>query len=175
VTDLDVLSGRRRKERGPRGGDLGTRINAVFSTMAGASPDELAWAGGPLVERIARDPRLSLLGILGEMLCRRLSFWGAVPQELAGIRHHLDDAAAVERAVLPLIPPDQKIRDLPSDQWHELLDRLPEPIRGQGRGLELLGNILGPASRGARRELRPMAGGSRARALAGGLVGRKRL
>src|SRR5262249_53611924 len=53
-------------------GDFGTRVNAVLQALPDATSDELVWAAGPLTEVVARspEPRISALGILGELVCR---------------------------------------------------------------------------------------------------------
>ena len=50
---------------------------------------------------IARSPqpRSSVLGVLGELLCQGVNFWGYLPQYLAGIGRNLSLAAEIEKAI----------------------------------------------------------------------------
>jgi hypothetical protein len=131
----------------PQRHDFAAAVDGVLAASPHASPEELNWAAGPLIEMVVHTdlPSVALLGILGDLLCRGASSWGLIPHLLAGIRQHLSVAAEVERALAPHVPAGKKWKDLPADQARTLQDQLPEPARTHARSWNLLGFLLGPS------------------------------
>src|SRR5262245_31942063 len=90
------------------------RINALLAKLPDVTPEEGNWAAMPLVEVVARSPqpRTSVLGVLGELLCRGVNFWGYLPHHLAALGRNLAVAAEVEKAIRPLLPPGKRFTEL---------------------------------------------------------------
>ena len=115
--------------------------------MRKVAPDEARWAAGPLVEMIARSPqpRISVLGVLGEVLCRGVNFWGYLPNYVAALGRTLASAAEIENAVRPLMPRGTRFAELPENESQGILDKLPEAARSNAHTWSRIGFYLGPA------------------------------
>src|SRR5262245_26125676 len=100
------------------GESFGDRINALLAKLNEMTPEEAHWAAEPLVAMIARSPqpRISVLGVLGELLCRGVNFWGYLPHYLAALGRNLALAADVEKAIRPLLPPGKRFAELPQNE-----------------------------------------------------------
>jgi hypothetical protein len=129
------------------GEDFGERVNGLLKKLPEMTPEDGHWAAGPLVQRIARSPQppVSCVGLLGEVLCRGVNFWGYLPHYLAAIGRNLALAAEVEQAIRPLLPPGKSFAQLTPDETPAILERLPEPARGNAHCWYMLDFCLGPA------------------------------
>jgi hypothetical protein len=129
------------------GESFGDRVNALGRKLQDMTPEEAHWAAEPLIAMLARapQPRISVLGILGELLCRGVNFWGFLPHYLAALGRNLALAAQVETAIRPLLPPGKRLADLPPAEGQAVVDRLPEPARSHPSTWAMIDFYLGPA------------------------------
>jgi hypothetical protein len=129
------------------GASFGERVNALLGKLQEMTPEEGHWAAGPLVAMIARSPqpRISVLGVLGELLCRGVNFWGYLPHYLAALGRNLAAAAEVEAAIRPLLPLGKRFAELPQNEGQQILDRLPEPARANAHTWHMITFYLAPS------------------------------
>ncbi len=129
------------------GGDFAARVNALLAKLGEITPDEARWAAGPLVEMIAHcpQPRLSVLGVLGDVLCRGVNFWGYLPNYVAALGRTLASAAEIENAVRPLLKGDTPFAELPENESRAILEKLPEAVRSNVHAWSMIDFYLGPA------------------------------
>lgn len=113
------------------GESFGDRVNALLEKLPEMTPEEGHWAARPLVERIARSPQppISVMGVLGELLCRGVNFWGYLPYYLAALGRSLALAAEVEKTIRPLLPSGKRFKELSQDESQAILEKLPEAAR----------------------------------------------
>ncbi len=129
-------------------GDFGDRVNDLLDRIREVGPEEASWPMGGLVEVLARSskPPVSVLGVIGELLCRGASFWGVLPHYVAGIRYHLAHAAEIEQAARSTLSSGQRLADLPREQAQAILEALPEAAQGHVESWNNLGFFLGSAA-----------------------------
>jgi hypothetical protein len=129
------------------GPSFGDRVNALLKQLSEMTPEQGHWTADRLIMMLARTPkpRISVLGVFGEVVGRGVNFWGYLPYYLAALGRNLALAAEVETAIRPLLPPGKSFSELPQGEGQAILDQLPEAIRTDAAIWYMLGFYLGPS------------------------------
>jgi hypothetical protein len=129
------------------GEDFGVRVNTLLAKLRDVTPDQADWAARSLLENIAREPqpRVSVLGVLGDLLCRGVNLWGYLPHYIAAISRTLATAAEVDKAVSPLLPEGKRFTDLQQSEGEAILKKLPEALQKNAHTWYMVSFYLGPS------------------------------